>query len=197
MLALLSTFALASCEDVPMPYPNPDVDGGSDEITEEILPEGDGTFENPYNVAAVVELCNNLGSDAESAQAVYVKGKVASNTTTEATISQYGNMTFTMIDEGNTKTTFTAFQVYGPEKKKFTSVDQIKEGDEVIVSELEHHSNIVSWQLQQARKGIKLRVIPINDDGEIILEEYEKLFNEKTRIVSSAHVSHVMGTVNP
>ncbi len=133
MLALLSTFALASCEDVPMPYPNPDVDGGSDEITEEILPEGDGTFENPYNVAAVVELCNNLGSDAESAQAVYVKGKVASNTTTEATISQYGNMTFTMIDEGNTKTTFTAFQVYGPEKKKFTSVDQIKEGDEVIV----------------------------------------------------------------
>lgn len=73
----------------------------------------------------------------------------------------------------------------------------MQEGDEVIVSELEHHSNIVSWQLQQARKGIKLRVIPINDDGEIILEEYEKLFNEKTRIVSIAHVSNVMGTVNP
>ncbi len=134
MLALLSTFALASCEDVPMPYPNPNVtDNGEDNPTEEIAPEGEGTLENPYNVAAVVALCNDLGSDAESDNVVYVKGKVASNTTTEATISQYGNMTFTMIDEGNTKTTFTAFQVYGPEKKKFTSVDQIKEGDEVIV----------------------------------------------------------------
>lgn len=70
-------------------------------------------------------------------------------------------------------------------------------GDEVIVSEMEHHSNIVSWQLQQARRGIKLRVIPITDDGELILEEYEKLFNEHTRIVSIAHVSNVMGTVNP
>lgn len=70
-------------------------------------------------------------------------------------------------------------------------------GDEVIVSELEHHSNIVSWQLQEARRGIKLRVIPITDDGELRLDEYEKLFNEHTRIVSIAHVSNVMGTVNP
>ncbi len=70
-------------------------------------------------------------------------------------------------------------------------------GDEVIVSEMEHHSNIVPWQLQQARKDIKLRVIPISDDGEILLDEYEKLFNERTRIVSVAHVSNVMGTVNP
>ncbi len=70
-------------------------------------------------------------------------------------------------------------------------------GDEVIVSELEHHSNIVSWQLQEARQGIKLRVIPITDDGELRLDEYEKLFNEHTRIVSIAHVSNVMGTVNP
>lgn len=70
-------------------------------------------------------------------------------------------------------------------------------GDEVIVSEMEHHSNIVSWQLQQARRGIKLRVIPITDDGELIIEEYKKLFNEHTRIVSIAHVSNVMGTVNP
>lgn len=70
-------------------------------------------------------------------------------------------------------------------------------GDEVIVSEMEHHSNIVSWQLQQARMGIKLRVIPITDEGELRMEEYEKLFNEHTRIVSIAHVSNVMGTVNP
>lgn len=73
----------------------------------------------------------------------------------------------------------------------------LKEGDEVIVSEMEHHSNIVSWQLIQARKGIRLRVIPITDEGELRMDEYEKLFNERTRIVSVAHVSNVLGTVNP
>ena len=73
----------------------------------------------------------------------------------------------------------------------------MKEGDEVIVSEMEHHSNIVSWQLQQQRKGIKLRVIPITDDGQLRLDEYEKLFNDRTRIVSVAHVSNVLGTINP
>ena len=73
----------------------------------------------------------------------------------------------------------------------------MQEGDEVIVSTMEHHSNIVPWQLQAAKKGISIRVIPINDQGELILEEYEKLFTEKTRIVSIAHVSNVLGTVNP
>lgn len=73
----------------------------------------------------------------------------------------------------------------------------MREGDEVIVSEMEHHSNIVSWQLVQARKGIKLRVVPINDRGELRLDEYEKLFNDRTRIVSIAHVGNVLGTVNP
>ena len=65
-------------------------------------------------MAGVVAYINTLQADTESEQAVYVKGIVLSNTTTEATISQYGNMTFTMIDEGNKSTTFTAFQVYGP-----------------------------------------------------------------------------------
>lgn len=73
----------------------------------------------------------------------------------------------------------------------------LKEGDEVIISEMEHHSNIVSWQLVQARKGIRLRVIPITDDGELCLDEYERLFNERTRLVSITHVSNVLGTVNP
>ena len=73
----------------------------------------------------------------------------------------------------------------------------MKEGDEVIVSEMEHHSNIVSWQLQQQRKGIKLRVIPITDDGQLKLDEYEKLFSDRTRIVSVTHVSNVLGTINP
>lgn len=73
----------------------------------------------------------------------------------------------------------------------------MKEGDEVIVSEMEHHSNIVSWQLLQARKGIKLRVIPITNEGELCWEAFERLFNERTRLVSVTHVSNVLGTVNP
>ena len=73
----------------------------------------------------------------------------------------------------------------------------LSEGDEVIVSAMEHHSNIVPWQLLAMRKGIRLRVIPITDRGEICMEEYVKLFNERTRLVSVMHVSNVLGTVNP
>ena len=70
-------------------------------------------------------------------------------------------------------------------------------GDEVILSVMEHHSNIVPWQLLQNRKGIQIKVIPINDNGELLLEEYERLFTDRTRLVSIAHVSNVLGTINP
>lgn len=73
----------------------------------------------------------------------------------------------------------------------------LKEGDEVIVSTMEHHSNIVPWQMLGIRKGVKLRVIPINDAGELDMEEFGRMFNEKTRLVSVAHVSNVLGTINP
>lgn len=73
----------------------------------------------------------------------------------------------------------------------------MQEGDEVIVSAMEHHSNIVPWQLLASRRGIRLRVIPMNDRGELLLDEYSRLFNERTRLVSVAHVSNVLGTVNP
>ena len=73
----------------------------------------------------------------------------------------------------------------------------MKEGDEVIITEMEHHSNIVSWQLLQQRQGIKIRVIPISDEGELILDGIDDFFNEKTRIVSLTHVSNVLGTINP
>ena len=73
----------------------------------------------------------------------------------------------------------------------------MKEGDEVIVSTMEHHSNIVPWQLQEQRKGIVLKVIPMTDEGELQLEEYEKLFTEHTKLVSITQVSNVLGTVNP
>lgn len=74
---------------------------------------------------------------------------------------------------------------------------QMKAGDEVVVSVMEHHSNIVPWQLQEARKGIVLKVIPMNDKGELLIDEYKKLFSERTKLVSFAHVSNVLGTVNP
>ena len=70
-------------------------------------------------------------------------------------------------------------------------------GDEVIVSEMEHHSNIVPWQLQMARKGIALKVAPIDDEGSLDMEAFKKLFSERTKLVSIAHVSNVLGTVNP
>lgn len=73
----------------------------------------------------------------------------------------------------------------------------VKEGDEVIVSAMEHHSNIVPWQMMCERKGAHLRVMPMNDEGELLMDEYETLINEKTRIVCCTHVSNVLGTINP
>ena len=73
----------------------------------------------------------------------------------------------------------------------------IQEGDEVIVSTVEHHSNIVPWQLQQPRKGIVLKVIPMDDNGAMDLQAFEKMISQKTKIVSISHVSNVLGTINP
>ena len=73
----------------------------------------------------------------------------------------------------------------------------LKEGDEVLVSVMEHHSNIVPWQMLRDRKGIVLKVIPMTDEGEIDLETYKSLFSPRTRLVCIAHVSNVLGTVNP
>ena len=71
------------------------------------------------------------------------------------------------------------------------------EGDEVIISEMEHHSNIVPWQLMAAKRGIAIRIIPVNDSGELDIEAYRQLFTERTRLVSVTHVSNVLGTINP
>lgn len=73
----------------------------------------------------------------------------------------------------------------------------MQEGDEVIVSTIEHHSNIVPWQLQQPRKGIVLKVIPMDDNGAMDLQAFEKMISPKTKIVSISHVSNVLGTINP
>lgn len=72
-----------------------------------------------------------------------------------------------------------------------------KEGDEIIISAMEHHSNIVPWQMLEKELGIKLKVIPMNDDGELLLDEFEKLLNEKTKFVSVVYISNSLGTINP
>lgn len=82
--------------------------------------------------------------------------------------------------------------VVGSYGRKFLSV-----GDEIIISTLEHHSNIVPWQMLCEERGCVLKVIPINNDGELLMEEYEKLLSEKTKFVSVVHVSNALGTINP
>ncbi|MGB9851983.1 MAG: SufS family cysteine desulfurase [Candidatus Kapaibacteriota bacterium] len=73
----------------------------------------------------------------------------------------------------------------------------LKEGDEVLITHMEHHSNIVPWQIVCSKTGAKLKVVPINDKGELILEDYDKLLNERTKIVSVVHISNSLGTINP
>lgn len=73
----------------------------------------------------------------------------------------------------------------------------INEGDEILVSQMEHHSNIIPWQMIAEQRGARVRMIPINERGEIIIEEYENLLNERTRVVAVAHVSNSLGTINP
>jgi cysteine desulfurase/selenocysteine lyase len=73
----------------------------------------------------------------------------------------------------------------------------ISKGDEIIISALEHHSNIVPWQMLAQEKGVVLRIIPMNDAGELLIDEYEALFNAKTKFVALMHVSNALGTINP
>jgi cysteine desulfurase/selenocysteine lyase len=73
----------------------------------------------------------------------------------------------------------------------------LREGDEIVLSQMEHHANIVPWQMLRAEKGIVIKVVPINDDGELILEEYEKLLGPKVKLVAISHMSNALGTINP
>ena len=94
-----------------------------------------------------------------------------------------------IFTSGTTDAINLVMQGYG---RKF-----IGAGDEIILTTLEHHSNIVPWQMLCEEKGAKIRVVPINDAGELLIDEYEKLFNEHTRFVGVMHVSNALGTVNP
>ncbi|MBU1820510.1 MAG: cysteine desulfurase [Bacteroidetes bacterium] len=90
---------------------------------------------------------------------------------------------------GTTDSVNLVAQTYG---RKF-----LKEGDEILISTMEHHSNIVPWQMLCEEKGCVLRVIPINERGEIVMEEFEKMLSERTKFVSVVHVSNALGTINP
>jgi cysteine desulfurase/selenocysteine lyase len=94
-----------------------------------------------------------------------------------------------IFTSGTTEAINLAMHGYG---RKF-----IGAGDEIILTTLEHHSNIVPWQMLADEKGARIRVVPINDAGELLIDEYEKLFNERTRLIGVAHVSNALGTVNP
>ena len=94
-----------------------------------------------------------------------------------------------IFTSGTTEAINLAMHGYG---RKF-----IGAGDEIILTTLEHHSNIVPWQMLAEEKGAKIRVVPINDAGELLIDDYEKLFNERTKLVGVAHVSNALGTVNP
>jgi cysteine desulfurase/selenocysteine lyase len=94
-----------------------------------------------------------------------------------------------VLTSGTTESINLVTNTYG---RKF-----IKEGDEIIISTMEHHANIVPWQILCEEKNAKLRIIPINDKGELLMDEYYKLLNENTKFVSVVHVSNTLGTINP
>ena len=130
MLALFCVaFAFTSCEDVPMPYDQPG-EGGEEPVVVE--PTGDGTADNPFNVAAALEYINNLGADVESDRDVYIKGKVV--TVTEEYSTNFGNGTFYISDDGTNKNQFYVYRAMYLGNKKFANGNtQIQEGDEVII----------------------------------------------------------------
>lgn len=134
MVALVvAAFTMTSCEDVPMPYDRPGTGGNGGGETIVVEPAGTGTATDPFNVSGAIAYTQSLGADVTSDKEIYIKGVVLENSTTEATIKSYGNMTFTIVDAGTKKPVFTAFQVYGPGKKKFAAVSDIKPGQEVVV----------------------------------------------------------------
>ena len=92
---------------------------------------------------------------------------------------------------------FTAGTTYGINLVANGFTDILTNGDEIIVSAMEHHSNIVPWQMLCERTGATLKVIPMNEDGVLILSEYDKLLSEKTKLVFVNHISNALGTINP
>src|SRR5690606_11805604 len=107
------------------------------------------------------------------------------------TIQKYINAT------SSDEVLFTSGTTGGINLVAFSFGETLNEGDEIIISAMEHHSNIVPWQMLCERKNCVLKVIPINEKGELRMDEFERLISEKTKVVSVTHVSNSLGTVNP
>ena len=131
MLALFcAAFAFTSCEDVPMPYDQPG-EGGEDAVI--IQPTGEGTADNPFNVAAALEYVNNLAADEKSEGNIYIKGKVSSINTNYDESGTFGNAVFYISDDGTGKNTFYVYRALYLGNKKYSSGETLNEGDEVII----------------------------------------------------------------
>lgn len=135
-----SLFALAmtvmtftSCEDVPMPYDDPNKNPGGAETEQSVEPAGSGTVDDPYNVAALIELVQGMDADKESEQNYYVKGKVTNIKTNYPESGDYGNAEFYIYDEGAKSIRFYVYRALYLGNKKYTSGDGLKEGDDVII----------------------------------------------------------------
>ena len=135
-----SLFALAmtamtftSCEDVPMPYDDPNKNPSGAETEEAVEPAGSGTVDDPYNVAALIELVQGMDADKESEQNYYVKGKVTNIKTNYPESGDYGNAEFYIYDEGAKSIRFYVYRALYLGNKKYTSGDGLKEGDDVII----------------------------------------------------------------
>ena len=126
MVLALTGLALTGCDDVPMPYNQPNV---TTCIPSEVTPQGSGTAADPYNVAAALQVVNALGTDETTENAIYVKGKVTGTPTIET--EKYGNATYYITDDGSNK--IYIFQSYYLGNRKFTADDKLNEGDEVII----------------------------------------------------------------
>lgn len=121
----LAALTLTGCDDVPMPYNQPNIKPNEPTVT----PSGTGTAEDPYNVAAALQLVNSLGADETTANAIYVKGKVTG--TPEIETEKYGNATYYITDDGSNK--IYIFQSYYLGNRKFTANDKLNDGDEVVI----------------------------------------------------------------
>ena len=126
MVLALTGLALTGCDDVPMPYNQPNV---KPDTPSEVTPQGSGTAADPYNVAAALQVVNALGADETTENAIYVKGKVTGTPTIET--EKFGNATYYITDDGSNK--IYIFQSYYLGNRKFTADDKLNEGDEVIV----------------------------------------------------------------
>ncbi len=135
-------------------------------------------YNNNANIHRGVHFLSQIATEAHEAARETIRSFIGANSTSEI-----------IFTRGSTESINLVASSFGR--------SQCKDGDEIILSQMEHHSNIVPWQLLQSERDICIKVIPVDSKGELMLDELDRLFTEKTKLVSVAHVSNALGTVNP